>query len=260
MFDFSSKHLDDLIKRIFKGDITKNELPEPLYHAIAERLRDGLYKGFGSTLKQSFGTGDAELLAELRENIYMFSAAKTFQQVNEMTEKLIDNDGEIRPFSEFKKDAGEIFDTYNKDYLETEYNTAIGQGQIAVKWDAIEKQKDILPYLQYSAIGDACDICAPLDGLCAHVDDPIWNTVMPLNHFNCHCLVEQLDKKEGEQSVTPDAEEVAGRAEGKMQDVFKMNAGKDRIVFSPDHPYFSVPKADKEFAMKNFGLNIPEND
>jgi hypothetical protein len=41
---------------------------------------------------------------------------------------------------------------------------------------------------------------------------------------------------------------------------FRMNSGKDRIIFSPDHPYFQVPEKDRDFASENFGLPIPDKD
>lgn len=271
MFKFADQYIAALIKGIFLGEITEYELPENLYYSIADYLKSGVYKGYGvdfakltkqinESVITKFTEGDLELLTELRSNVYMFSAAKTYTQVKEMTEKLISEDGKITPFNEFKAAAEEIFDTYNKDYLETEYNTAVASGQSAVKWESIEKQKDVLPFLQYSTIGDACQICAPLDGLTAPVDDPSWNTIMPPNHFNCLCIVEQLDKEEGEAKETEDKESIVEGSEGHMQDIFKMNAGKDGYVFKEDHPYFSVPKADVEFARNNFGLDIPKKD
>jgi SPP1 gp7 family putative phage head morphogenesis protein len=262
MFKYAAEYIEKLIKGIFDGDITEHDLPTSLYHEIAEYLKAGLYKGYGMTLKESFGTSDHELLSELRENIYAFSAAKTYQQVRDMTDKLTNSDGEVIPFNEFKEEAGQIFDTYNNDYLKTEYNTAIGQGQMAIKWNEIQANKDILPFLEYSTIGDACDICAPLDGFTAPVDDPAWDTIMPLNHFNCECIVEQLDQEEGESKETPetDRDETLEKVTGRMNDVFKMNPGKDAVIFSPDHPYFTVPKADRDFARANFNLPIPKKD
>ena len=43
-----------------------------------------------------------------------------------------------------------------------------------------------------------------------------------------------------------------------MPDIFMFNAGKQRIVFSPKHPYFDVADRDKGFAKTNFGMPINE--
>ena len=275
MFEFSDEYIKQLFQGIYNGTITPYELPENLYYAIADYLKKGVYEGYGidfnkltkqinEDLVTEFTEADLELLAELRTNIYMFSAAKTYQQVKEMTEALINDKGTIVSFDEFQEQADEIFDLYNDTWLKTEYDTAIGQATEAVKWQSIENQKDVLPYLRYSAILDnnTSEICAPLDGIVAPVDDPIWDTIAPLNHFNCRCLLEQIDMEEGENTET-DEDDKNERVDGvidEMQDVFKMNAGKDGYVFKEDHPYFDVPKEDREFAKNNFDLKIPHKD
>jgi len=42
-----------------------------------------------------------------------------------------------------------------------------------------------------------------------------------------------------------------------ISDVFQMNPGKDKVIFSPEHPYFDVAKKDKEYAANNFNMPIP---
>lgn len=258
---YTESQVNELIRGIYAGKITEYDLPEDLYYAIADRLKAGLFQGFGGTLGDfPEGSTDYELLAELRENVYMFSAAKTFQQLKEMTALLTDEDG-VKAYREFKQDFQEVFDRYNEDYLQTEYITAIGQAQAANQWVQIEDKKEVLPYLRYSATGgeQVCDICGELDGLTLPVDDPIWNTVYPTNHFRCMCVVEQIDKYE-DVKITPEGEakELEASATAKMQDIFKHNIGKTGEVFSKEHPYFEVPKEDKAFAKRNFDLPIPK--
>jgi len=249
---YTDKQIEKLLDGIFDGSITEFDLPVDYYNAVAEYLKQGLYKGFGADLGTAVGK-DLELLTELRENVYMFSAAKTYQEVKEISSLLIGEDGEIRTSREFNKIGRETYDKWNDDWGKTEYNTAVGQGTMAVKWNEIEKNKDILPLLKYSAIGDACAICAPLDGLVAKVDDAVWSSVMPLNHFNCFCTVLQLD--EGE--PTENRADIVSGVEEKMQPIFVNNAGKSGQVFTKYHPYFDAPK---ELGKVNFNLPIPETD
>jgi hypothetical protein len=89
------------------------------------------------------------------------------------------------------------------------------------------------------------------------VNDPFWDEFYPPNHWNCRSTVLQLD--EGEISSKAEVDKAKEHADEDMQDVFKMNVGKDEIVFSPDHPYFKVPKEDKELAKRNFDLPMPED-
>lgn len=252
MRDFTDKEIEELIEGIYSGEITEYELPVGLYEAIGKYLQKGLYHGFGMDLSEAGGR-DYELLTELRENVWMFSAAKTFQEVKQIGSLLIKEDGDRRTQKEFKEAGRSEFELWNDTYGATEYNTAMGQAAMAANWNQIEENKKTLPMLRYSAVGDACEICAPLDGMVAPVDDPVWDTVSPLNHFNCLCVLLQEDE-----SVEETGKEAVKDVIEKMDDVFKMNPGKDGYVFSPDHPYFSVDKKDKGFAKENFGLDIPD--
>ncbi|RYD57006.1 MAG: hypothetical protein EOP56_09370 [Sphingobacteriales bacterium] len=259
MYVFSEEYITKLLQGIFDGSITPYELPTNLYFDIAEYLKKGLYEGFGATLADLVpDSTDYELLAELRENIYMFSAAKTYQETREMTDMLTDGD-KVRSFREFKEEASKVFTQYNENYLRTEYNTAIGQAQMASKWQQIERDKDIFPNLRYSTIGDACKICGPLDGFTAPVDDPAWDTITPMNHFECACVLEQHDE-DAELTPKEDRDELLDTASGLMQPTFRMNPGKDKVVFDKEHPYFDVAPKDRDFAEMNFGLPIPEDD
>ena len=259
---YTDKQIDDLIEDIYKGRVTQTELPEDLYFAIADNLEKGLYKGFGGDLTK-FGGKDYELLNELRENVYMFSGAKTYQQVREMSGFLADSEN----FKQFKDKALGVYDTYNKNWLQAEYNTAIGQGMQAQQWSDIEKTKKDFPYLRYSAIVDSrtSDICEPINGVTLPVDDKFWNSYTPLNHFNCRCTLEKLDKFEDVQTTPKEDIDklIKGTDENKglkdtVADAFKMNSGKDGYVFSPDHPYFEVAPKDRDLARENFNLPIPE--
>jgi len=257
-FSYSEDQIRFLLDGIYAGTITEYAIPEQLYLSIADYLKAGLYKGFGGDLTKFVGK-DLELLVELRQNVYMFSAAKSFQELKYINSLMFDEDGNLRSPKEFSKLGQQAFETWNEAWGLTERNTAEGQGQMASKWNEIEKNKDLLPILEYSAIGDACDICRPLDGLTAPVNDKVWFKITPLNHFNCECLLLQ---HEAGKALTPDKEKelIFKKVEMEMDDTFKMNAGKDRMVFSEKHPFFHVSKEDKEFAMNNFNLPLPNND
>jgi SPP1 gp7 family putative phage head morphogenesis protein len=255
--NFNSKQVAALTRAIYEGTVTDTDLPEDLYFAIAEYLKSGLYDGFGGVLADFEGK-ELDLLTELRENIYMFSGAKTYQQVREMTDALYEGDN-IRPFADFKKDALKIYDKYNLDWARTEYDTSIASGQQGVLWAKIEEQADILPFLTFSAVidGNTTDECEHMNGITAPVADPIWDSCYPPNHWNCRSTVLQTDN-EGKVSSKSEISHAKEETLSEMQDVFKMNVGKDGYVFKPDHPYFDV--ADKKFAQDNFGLPIPEED
>lgn len=251
---YTDDQIEKLLADIYAGRITDTHLPKDLYTAIADYMKKGLYKGFGSTVADAIER-DVELLTKLRENVYMFSAAKTYQEVKQIGSLIVDDEGKLRSQREFNRLARASYDNWNQNYGETEYKTCVLQGQASVKWSEIEYNKEILPTLRYSAIGDACKICKPLDGLVAPVKDPIWSRIYPLNHFNCMCVVlqETDDVKE-----SADKKKVYKEATSNMSDMFLNNAGQTGMVFTKEHPYFK--EASKEQGKKNFNLPIPKKD
>ena len=257
-FKYSDDQLKNLINGIFDGSIDEHNLPEDLYGAISEYMLSGVYKGFGGSLVDFEGK-DLELLNELRENTYMFSAAKVYQQTFSQQELLFNSDGERRSMREFSQLGAQNFEKWNDAWGLTEYNTAISQAQNASHWNEIQRNKDLLPYLMFQTTGGdkVCEICAPLDGLTAPVDDPIWDNAMPDLHFNDECIVIQLGEEEATPSTDDEMDNANNHIEENVPDIFKMNPGKDGYIFSPEHPYFDVAPKDREFAKENFGLPIP---
>jgi len=250
--NYTQQQIDALIEGIYNGAITPRDLPIGLYNAISTKLL--------SALGSVEGSPSASLLNQLKENIYMFSGAKVYQQIQEIS--LLANNDKIKSYANFRDEALGIYKQYNKNWLETEYKTAIGQAQSATRWEQIEAQKTELPYLQYSAVIDknTSDICKPLDGVCLPVDNKFWNVNTPLNHFNCRCTVIQHDKTDATQigiTSKEDADKATAEITEKRHPLFEGNSGKDRLIFNDKHPYFDVQKEDKEFAKTNFGLPIP---
>lgn len=259
MTGYSDDDIEKLLAGIYDGSITPYDLPEDLYLSIGEYLKRAIFKGFGGGLADFEGK-DLDLLTQLRENVYIFSAAKTYQQVKDISSKLVDEDGNVRSLKEFNDIGKETFELWNDTWGATEYTTAIAQAQSASKWSKIEKDKDALGMLEYSTVGDACDICAPLNGLTAPVDADVWDEVAPTNHYNCECIL--LQKETDEVTPTPDDERdsIIDKVSEKMDPVFKSNPGKTGEVFNGDHPYFDVPKDDRKYAENNFDLPIPKDD
>ncbi len=247
--NFTPDAIWQFIADIESGKVTAYTLPESLYYAIAEYLKDGVLKGFGPITYDT-----ASLANELVNNVYIFSAAKTYQQTKEIGSLLVDEKGNLRSSSEFRKLAREKFTLWNDVWGETEYNTAVGQAQMASKWRTIQAEKDVMHSLKYRAIIDVntSDICRPLNNLVAPVDDPIWKKITPLNHFNCRCLLLQTNDK-----PTSDYKRKAKLVEDQMQDLFKQNPGETGEVFNKSHPYFDVPKKDRARAKRNFDLPLP---
>lgn len=253
---YSDEDIQALLDGVYAGKINEYKLPVSLYKAITDYLRRALVKGAGDP--DAFSTRDSELFAKLEQSVYMFGAAKTYQETKALSSLLVDEDGKLRSSSEFNRLGRDLFDLWNGDWGKSEYNTALAQATMAVKWDKIENEKNLFPNLRYSAVGgeETCEICGALDGMVAPADDPVWDTIYPPNHFNCMCTVLQ----EYDAEPTPDYRGVVDGVADKMQDTFKHNAAKTGELFSKDHPYYDVPAKDREYARRNFDLPIPTDD
>lgn len=262
-FEYSKEEQNALFEAIFLGVISLYNLPKGLYEQTAKVLLAGVYKGYvGTKLSFGFGSPDYELLKELTDNIYMFSGAKTATQVMDIQSLMFDEDGNKLTLGEFKKVAKARFDVYNGkkgSYLETEYKTATGQAQNAIRWQKIERDKQTFPWLKYKAESGACKICSPFNNVTLPVGNPFWARFMPLNHFGCNCEVKQIDRFE-RPDITPATKvnEITDNANKLMQPLFKSNPGIDKVIFNEKHQYFEIGKQNPELAKRNFNLPIPD--
>lgn len=252
-FKYTDKQVIRLLKGIHSGNINETDLPKDLYEAIKDYLTSGLIKGFGYSL-EDVPKEQEPLLQDLYDNVTFFSAAKTFSFIKEASDLLVDEDGVVKPFSQFKTEAEATYGKYNEDWLEAEYRTTIGQSQAAQQWQTIEASKDILPFLTFTTAGNPCPECEPFEGLTAHVDDPIWDICTPLLHYNCECALLQSDDAE----VTPQ-DDIDKLPTDDIPELFRNNPGKTGEIFTKDHPYFEVEEREEAFAKNNFDLPIEED-
>lgn len=247
MIGLSAKEIATIIRKIYEGGFNVKKLPKNLYHATADKLNEGVDIGSNG--------GATELITELKDNIYVFSGAKTYTQVKDISSLIVEN-GELVPFSKFKKVAQAKFDLYNMDYLSAEYETAIGQAQSAVKWQQVTHDIKTFPYLQRKAVMDAntSPECVILNDIIAPVDSPFWRTRSPLTHFRCRCILSAIDKYTDVELSNEAKINAAIRETDGINPLFKGNPGIDKVVFNSSHPYFDIAPEDKRRAKRNFDL------
>lgn len=228
--NFTDKQIDDLISGIYSGSISVTNLPTDLIDAIFVKLT--------SAFEEIKDLPSKVLLSKLTSNLYLFSEAKAYSQINEIS--LLGENALIKSFAEFKGEALKIYEQYNVNWMRTEYSTTIAQAQNAQRWEQIQDQKKTLPYLVYSAVLDTVtsDICEPLDGICLPVDDPFWDTNAPTNHFNCRCVLLQVDNEDAIVTDKDVADKTNSEMNEKRQPLFNDNVGKSNQIFSDSHPYF----------------------
>jgi len=248
---WSAAFTEEIIAGVYSGKYTVGKLPESLYQDLAERLSKGMFEGLDEAKKLS-SIPNPDFVNSLRDNAFKFSGAKTFQQVKEMSDFIIDENGNQRTLKQYKEFAAKTFGNFNVNWLKTEINQATGSAQMAEKWRQIEEEKDILPFLKYTTVKDGRvrESHKSLDGVIKPVDSPFWDQYYPKNGWNCRCSVQQID----EAIETPDKDVKLP----EVADYMKINSGKQKVLFSPEHPYFIVDDQFKDDKENNFGLKMPK--
>lgn len=181
-----------------------------------------------------------ELTAALDQNIFFFSGFKTHHELMEASRLLKDNNGGFKPFEQYLQDVRAIDNTYNRNYLQAEYNFATASTQMAVKWKEWEKDGDRYD-LQYRTAGDdrVREEHAALDGTTLPPSDPFWNHYLPPNGWNCRCTTVQVRKGKYPRSNSKEAVARGQACTAKpKQQIFRFNPGKQEKIFPPKHPYF----------------------
>lgn len=250
---FSIDDAQEFNAKVYYGAITTESLDVAMYAQTVGYLMGAVLNGFGG-LEDSFviGTGWNLAAKGLENNIWRFSAAKQYQQVRILS-RLV-NAG--TKFEDFTPVANLIFSDYNINYLKTEYVTALLQSQAAREWVDFQ-ENDEIEYLRYNTQRDARvrPRHKELDGVVLPKNHAFWNDYNPANGWRCRCFVTgqktaskvtDLSKKKIPEFGSPD-----------FPKEFKMNPGKDRIIFNKNHPYYSVAKGDLNLKKNNFNLPLP---
>jgi SPP1 gp7 family putative phage head morphogenesis protein len=216
--------------------------PEDLDPELLKQLAEYLYNGVTTGIAESGYKPDDRTIAELKKSVYVFSGAKTYQALKDMAGLLTDSKGEVVSFNNFKQEALKVYNTYNTDYLRTEYNQAIASAQMASKWQQFQEDKDALPYLQFQTAGDAQVRAAhrALDGIIRHIDDDFWRTHYPPLAWGCRCDIIQVSSSKPK--TTSDADLKTAIATAAVPDQFQFNSGIEKTIFPPKHPYYQVSK------------------
>ncbi|RTY71586.1 phage minor head protein [Flavobacterium sp. LB2P53] len=196
----------------------------------------------------------------LQDNARLFGGLKTNAQLFEASKLLLDKNGNLKPFSQLSHEYDKLNITYNKNYLEAEYEFAVGSSQMATKWNEFGDNDRY--ELQYRTAGDN-RVRAEHDALrdiTLPKSDPFWNSYTPPNGWNCRCTVVEVLK---DKYPTSDSEKAIASGEkatsqigkdGKNRlEIFRFNPGAEKVVFPPAHPYGKV-KGAKEVE-KNIKIN-----
>lgn len=238
-FNKLSRWVFDNKKNSIKAEDLDSKPANELTTEINKVLQEAVKKGIEYEVPQT-------LLDHIHKNVYVFSGAKTYAELRELSNLLVDNKGELKSFSKFYKETRAIHNDYNKNYLESEYLFAQQSAIMASKWADIENDGDRYN-LQYRTANDdkVRKTHQLLHNITLPPSDTFWNKYFPPNGWRCRCNVVQVRKKDYPLSDSEHANQLGAQATmtiGKdgsnTSEMFRFNPGKQQIIFPNSHPYF----------------------
>ena len=158
---------------------------------------------------------------------------------NIMAEKLVDENGKLKPFRQWKEEVTGIASHFVGPWLQTEYNTAVIRAHNAADWLNFERNKDIFPNLRWmpttSPNPEESHRLFWERKVTRPINDPFWNKHRPGDRWNCKCTLEATDDPITDIPGETDKE--------RPQPGLKENPAKTKQIFDKSHPYF--PKSCK---------------
>lgn len=224
--DLLAKAWVDQAREIFKNKGYDGSPGRPIVTTTATELIKPIDNAFGQAI--NYDSPDFVLREVLKQNIWDFSVAKNHQDNIALNNQLLDEEGKLRSWSDFKYEAQKIVGRSNR-YLKTEYNTVVAGAQMSRLWRDIQRDKELFPFAQFMVTkdGHTSEICEPLYKVIVSVDDPMLAHYFPPNHFNCRTTVIKLRKGPATEDYTPP----------KIPEDFQNNAGDTGEIFTGKNAY-----------------------
>lgn len=144
---------------------------------------------------------------------------------------LLDEEGNLRSFPEFRKAVKKVNIQWNDEWLRTEYNTAVRSARSAANYRDALRTKEMYPNLEYlkSTSSEKREEHLEWVGTVLPIDHPWWDSHLPPVEWNCKCSFRPTDKP---------ATDVPASSGVEIPPVFRNNPGKTgEFVKLSEHPY-----------------------
>jgi hypothetical protein len=180
-----------------------------------------------------FGKAYQPFIDEFKTNASVFAAFKSHAQGNEIAAQLLDSDGNLKSYDNFRKSVlgTSINSDYNENWLKTEYNQAVRSARMAAKVKSFLETADLYPNMEYMETTAATprEEHANWVGTILPINDPWWDTHLPPSAWGCECSVRNTDAE----IVEPPDEDTL-----TINPLFANNPAKTaEIVNMAEHPY-----------------------
>lgn len=209
----------------------KTDIEEHLFSEFLRIFNTAADKGFSEAADP-----DDDFREAVRHGNAVFSAFKTHRMQNDMAARLLDANGDLKPFNEWSKEVIPIASHQCRAWLRTEYDTAILRARQAADWRQFERERDVLPNLKWmpSTSLHPGEDHRRFWGVIRPVDDPFWDQHRPGDRWNCKCDLTSTDEP-----ATPVPSAAVSQQPGNAPHRgLDNNPGKDGALINDSHPYF----------------------
>ncbi len=254
-FGFTPEVMLSALRRIYGGELDPLRDIDPVLLGIfTECFNKAAQEGFSLATAADM---DKDFVQAIRHSDEVFSAFKVHRMQKDIASFLLDADGNLKPFSEFAKDAMPVASHQCGAWLETEYDTAVLRAHQAADWMQFEREKDVLPNLKWmpsTSLHPGADHLVFWNTV-RPIDDAFWNDHRPGDRWNCKCYLSSTDEPATSVPTVPDKLSKASRPQPGLDD----NPAKTKAVFSQNHPYMPQSCSKCPFRSKNIIKNVFRN-
>lgn len=229
-FTFDSSIIENALKNIQRRQLnTKTQIDQGLFSEVNRILSSGIDIACGDDDRI-----DGGFKQDLQTNTEVFAAFKAHRMGRDMASQLLDADGNVKPFRQFKKDTEGIVSHHVNAWLRTEYDTAIRRAHRAAEMRQFIAEADVFPNIEWlpSTAVNPREAHMPFYHHIWPINDPFWDEHKPGDEWGCQCGWESTDKP------ATDNKGLGGEGVAEPSPGLGGNPAKTGQVFSDDHPYF----------------------
>lgn len=196
----------------------------------------GLWKGVVDTIDLAASEGlkgHPAVRTDFKQQLHnneVFAAFKVHRLQSDMARQMVDAQGNLKSFEKWAEDVRPIANHQCRQWLRTEYDTAVKRASLAADWQRFEDEKDVLPNLRWipSTAAQPDAFHQSMWDTVLPVDHPFWSAHHPGDRWGCQCGLEATDDP-----VTP-----TPTADYRTSPGLENNPGIDAKLFNETHPYF----------------------
>ena len=221
-----SKAVQAALKRIYRKEIDpEREIDPGLWQGVVDTIDLAAAEG----LKRHPGV-KYDFKRQLLHNDQVFAAFKVHRLQGDMARQMVDAQGDVKSFEQWAQDVRPIASHQCRQWLRTEYDTAVKRASLAADWQRFEDEKDVLPNLRWipSTAANPDAFHQSMWDTVLPVDHPFWGAHHPGDRWGCQCALEATDDPA---TATP-------TVDYRTSPGLENNPGRDAKLFNDTHPYF----------------------